>query len=347
MSESVLHAAPECARRAGTWCAQTWQLTELRWLAVSADWLLGTPLKIVFIFLIAFAVRAFAHRLIRRVGADLPHGGRFGRRRNRAPRRPDTPWAIVARRGSQFSERRAQRARTIASLLRSCVSIVVFSLAIVLSLGELGLDLTPLIASAGVLGVAIGFGARNLVQDFLSGVFMLLEDQYGIGDVIDVGEATGTVEAIGLRVTTLRDVAGTVWYVRNGEVVRVGNSSQGHAVAVVDLPVGLQADVARAVEVLAERAARLAAEPPLADNLLSPPEVLGVEQVSSDGLVLRTIARVPAGRQWAVQRTLRAALQAALTEAGFTGPGGGEMKGNEARRTEPRDGEGPPSSTTT
>ena len=107
-----------------------------------------------------------------------------------------------------------------------------------LVLGELGVELAPLIASAGIAGMALGFGAQNLVKDFIAGLFMLLEDQYGVGDIVDVGEASGTVEAVGLRITTIRDARGVLWYIRNGEIVRVGNKSQGWALVVVDVPVG-------------------------------------------------------------------------------------------------------------
>ena len=107
-------------------------------------------------------------------------------------------------------------------------------------LSELGVNVAPIIASAGILGIALGFGAQSLVKDFLSGIFMIFEDQYGVGDVVDLGEAIGTVEAVSLRVTRLRDVNGTVWYVRNGEILRVGNMSQNWARTVLDVGVGLQ-----------------------------------------------------------------------------------------------------------
>ena len=123
-------------------------------------------------------------------------------------------------------------------MLRSVVSVSIFIVAVMLVLGELGVQLAPLIASAGIAGIALGFGAQNLVKDFIAGLFMLLEDQYGVGDVVDVGEASGTVEAVGLRITTIRDARGVLWYIRNGEIVRVGNRSQGWALVVVDVPVG-------------------------------------------------------------------------------------------------------------
>ena len=145
-----------------------------------------------------------------------------------------------------LSERRAQRAATIGSVIKSVISIIILVIALMTILAELRIDLAPFIAGTSIVGVALGFGAQNIVKDFLSGMFMMLEDQYGVGDTIDFEKASGTVEAVGLRVTRLRDVNGTVWYVRNGEVVRVGNKSQGFAQVVLDVPIDAWADVAPA-----------------------------------------------------------------------------------------------------
>ena len=152
------------------------------------------------------------------------------------------------------SERRRQRAEALGSVLRSVASVTIFIVAVHDGPGRAGLDLAPLLASAGIAGVALGFGAQNLVKDFIAGLFMLLEDQYGVGDVVDVGEASGTVEAVGLRITTIRDARGVLWYIRNGEIVRVGNRSQGWALVVVDVPVGF-AGVEEATAVLRAAAA--------------------------------------------------------------------------------------------
>src|SRR5690606_1282715 len=151
-------------------------------------------------------------------------------------------------------ERRRQRAESLGSVLRSVTSATIFAVAVVLILGERGVDLAPLSASTGLAGIALGLGAPTLVNDFLSGPSMLLEDQYGVGDVVDLGEASGTVEAVGLRITTVRDGRGVLWYIRNGEIVRVGNRSQGWALVIVDVPVGF-AGVDEATAVLAEAAA--------------------------------------------------------------------------------------------
>ena len=173
-----------------------------------------------------------------------------------------------------------------------------------------------MLASAGIAGLAIGFGAQNLVKDFIAGLFMLLEDQYGVGDVVDVGEVNGTVEAVGLRITTIRDGRGVVWYVRNGEIVRVGNKSQGWSLVIVDVPVGF-AGVEEATEVLRQAAVRLAEDPQWTKDLIEPPEVLGVEQITVDGAVLRTTARTAPDAQWRVGRELRRRLTEALDQAGI------------------------------
>ena len=210
------------------------------------------------------------------------------------------------------ADRSGQRARTLGSVLRSLCSAVVGIIATIMVLGEFGVDLAPILASAGIVGIAIGFGAQNLVKDFLSGMFMLLEDQYGVGDIVDVGQASGTVESVGLRITTLRDVNGTLWYVRNGEILRVGNKSQGFAVAVVDVPVAHGTDVAEASEVATRVAQERVEQPDIAEDVLEEVQTLGIESVTAEKLTLRLTVRVQPGRQFAVQRALNAALSDAL-----------------------------------
>ncbi|WP_329044119.1 mechanosensitive ion channel family protein [Amycolatopsis sp. NBC_01488] len=310
----LLSADPPCTTDPSTFCYTVFQATHNAWLAGSANWLLTKPLKILMIIVIAFVVRLLVRRLINRV-TTLPRGsGKLPALLR--PLRERAPEVL----GSAVIERRRQRAQTIGSVLKSMATFLIYGLAFILVLGELGINLGPIIASAGIIGVAIGFGAQNLVKDFLSGIFMMVEDQYGVGDVVDVGAASGTVESVGLRITTLRDLKGTVWYVRNGEILRVGNSSQGFAVAVVDVPLGYTADVERATTVLGEAASTATESDLLKDNVLEPPEMLGVESVTPEGLELRLTVKVRPGKQWAVQRALRAQLLAALEEAGFDPP---------------------------
>jgi len=310
---SLFPSQPQCVADAGSWCATFYRLTNNDFLARSADSIMSSGLAILFIIVLAVVARYAVHRLIKRI-VDGATSKRVSRLMSRAPRRPATTSTPPAARSTQ-------RARTIGSVLRSISSTVILVIAAIMILAEFGVDLAPILASAGIVGVAVGFGAQNLVRDFLSGMFMLLEDQYGVGDIVDLGEASGVVEAVGLRITTLRDVNGTVWYVRNGEILRVGNKSQGYAVAVVDLPVAHQADVADAIALAGRTATERLAEQDLAVDVLEPLEVLGVERVGPEGVTLRLTVRVNPGKQFAVQRALNAAISDAFDEAGVPRPG--------------------------
>jgi small conductance mechanosensitive channel len=216
------------------------------------------------------------------------------------------------------SERRRTRAEALGSILRSIASAVMFGVAFMLVLDELGVNLAPILAGAGILGLAIGFGAQNLVRDFLSGLFMLFEDQYGVGDLVAIGEVEGNVEAVGLRITTVRDLTGTVWYIRNGEIQKLANKSQGWALVMVDIPVGFTY-VDDAVEVLKRAAVDWAESEEWRPDVIEAPKVVGVEEVTSDGAVVRTTVKTPAEAQWRAGRELRRRLTEALAEAGIAG----------------------------
>jgi moderate conductance mechanosensitive channel len=220
----------------------------------------------------------------------------------------------------QVTERRTQRAEAIGSVLRSVASIVVLGIGVVLVLGELGINLAPIVASAGVVGVALGFGAQNLIKDFIAGIGIILEDQYGVGDVVDLGEASGTVEAVGLRITRLRDVNGVVWYVRNGEILRVGNKSQGFAQVVIDMPVAHDTDLERARTAMQEVADEMYAEAEWGAVLLAEPESLGVEQITAEGVFLRLVVRSMNADQWRVGRELRMRLKERFVAEGIRTP---------------------------
>jgi small conductance mechanosensitive channel len=298
MSNSLLPSQPECAADAGSWCAQIYRLTDSDFLARSADTIFAAGSRILFIVALGLVARWFLHRLINRVIAGAT----------------SNPVTKLMNRGAAAAaaDRSGQRARTLGSVLRSLCTAVVGVTAAIMVLAEFGVDLAPVLASAGIIGVAVGFGAQNLVKDFLSGMFMLLEDQYGVGDIVDVGQASGTVETVGLRITTLRDGNGTLWYVRNGEVLRVGNKSQGFAVAVVDVPVAHGTDVAEASQVATRVARERVKEPDIAEDVLEEVQTLGIESVTAEKLTLRLTVRVQPGRQFAVQRALNAALSDAL-----------------------------------
>jgi small-conductance mechanosensitive channel len=225
--------------------------------------------------------------------------------------------AALARTGEIPSLRRVQRAETVGALLASVASFGIWTLAGLMALGTLGLDLGPLIAGAGIVGVAVGFGSQNLVRDFISGIFMLMEDQYGVGDVVDAGPATGTVEGVGLRTTRLRDVNGTLWHIPNGEIRRVGNRSQGWARALVDVEVAYSTDLDDATAVIEQVAHGLYSDEGWAPKLLEQPEVWGVEELGPDSIRVRLVAKTRPLEQWKVARELRARLKTAFDRAGI------------------------------
>ncbi|TCN54900.1 small conductance mechanosensitive channel [Rhodococcus sp. SMB37] len=286
------------------------------------DWLIDRPLTILSYIVVAVLLRYVLHKVIDRMTKPRPTVDEDTSTK-RSILRPLQERA--ARNGVGIGdpavrERRIQRAQTIGSVFKSGVSIVVLAWVVLQTLATLGFNVAPFIASAGIAGVALGFGAQNLVRDFISGMFMLLEDQYGVGDVVDVGDAIGTVESVGLRVTTIRDIDGTLWYCRNGEILRVGNMSQGHAVAVVDVPVAPTANVDRAQQVAFRAVLDTVERDDLAAFVLEKPELLGVNSVTAGAVTLRLTVRVRAGKQWAVRRALTGAVLEAFDSSGIESP---------------------------
>jgi small conductance mechanosensitive channel len=295
----------------------TWEKTQ--------QWLSTTGLQILVTIILAVVALWLLRRLINRVvrtmtsksAQRLAESGRAGR--------------VLATATGMAGERQRQRVETVGSLMRSISTAVVLTLAVLTVMQLLGIPIAPLLASAGVAGVALGFGAQSLVKDFLSGIFMIFEDQYGVGDVIDTGEAVGTVEEVTLRITRLRDANGVTWYVRNGEIIRVGNRSQGFATAIVDMPVSYAESVDRVVGVIRETATAMGRDPDWADKFVEEPTVLGVESIVGMTMTIRTIAQCVPGENFAVQREMRERLKAALDAADVKapplGPFGGPVGG--------------------
>jgi small conductance mechanosensitive channel len=293
-------------------CSRVYELTDNQWLANSSYVIIVKPLRILGIILVAMLIRWLLHRAIRRLTTSTSRASMPALLKPLKERAAPT-----AEEGQFIPERRRQRAEAIGSVLRSFVTAVVFTMAVLLVLGELGFNLAPLLASAGIVGVALGFGAQSLVKDLIAGLFMLLEDQYGVGDTVDLGDATGVVESVGLRITTVRDARGVLWYVRNGEIIRVGNKSQGWAMVVVDIPIGFVSSE-QAIAVLKTAAQSVADQPEHATEFLEPPDVIGVETLTVDGATIRTIAKTTADGQIGVQRDLRRALTEALETSGLS-----------------------------
>jgi small-conductance mechanosensitive channel len=301
----------------GIACRLVWDLTHSAKAAGLAKVFVAGPaqtaVRIGFVILIALLLRLAAHRAIARITS---------RAAKEDPEGSDRTHALL------FRERRQQRATALGAILSNAASLTIVGIAAVMILGDMGLNLAPVLASAGVLGVAIGFGAQNLVQDFLAGVFMLLEDQYGVGDVIDVGGTSGTVEAVSLRITRLRDVNGVVWHVRNGTIPKAGNKSQGWARAVVDFPVPYRHDIPQVRQVMARTASEMWQEPGWQRVILEEPEVWGVQTLYTDAVLLRVVARTVPLRQWEVQRELTERLKNSLDATGVA-DGSGVMPGPE------------------
>lgn len=309
----LLAAAPDCASVAGSWCQQIWESTGLAWLATNIDSIVSRGLAIVMIIVLAWIIRVLVHRAIRRL-TTLTGTGKTPKLLDPLRKRAD---AIL---GPNTIARRSQRAASLGALLRSIASFVIFTVAFILVLSEFGINVGPILASAGIAGIALGFGAQNLVKDFLSGIFITLEDQYGVGDVVDVGSATGTVVNIGLRITTVRGADGTIWYVRNGEILRVGNSSQGESVVMIDLPLSYRADAQQAGEIALATALEVSASEEFAGKVTSPPEMQGVISMTAEAVTIRLLAKVQAGEQWAYGRAVRGAIKAAFDAAGVQSP---------------------------
>jgi moderate conductance mechanosensitive channel len=304
-----------CGKDPGIACRVVWDVTHSVRAADLTQVFFAGPAQLVirigYVLLIAVVLRMIAHRAINRVTARAARDG---------VDRTDRPHSML------FRERRQQRATAIGAILTNAASLVIFGIAAVIVIGDMGLNLAPVLASAGVLGVALGFGAQNLVQDFLAGICMLLEDQYGVGDVISVDSTTGTVEGVSLRITRLRDVNGVVWHIRNGTVKQAGNESQGWARAVVDFPVPYTHDIPNVRRLMRRTADAMWQEPAWHEIILDQPEVWGVQEVSSDTVLMRVTARTLPLRQWEVQRELTERLKLALDAAG-AGDGSGARTG--------------------
>jgi small conductance mechanosensitive channel len=302
-----------CGDPPGFFCREVLNRTENRTLAEIADFIIGKPLTILFIVLGAVILNRFVSRAIKSSLQTLHSGAvreRIGAVRRRAP---------AALLETEVTSLRAeQRINALTSVLRSITSAVIFTIAGFLVLGEVGLDLAPLLAGAGVLGLAIGFGSQALVKDFLSGLFILVEDQFGVGDIVDLDQQTsGTVEAVSLRTTRLRSVDGTVWHVPNGDIRRVGNKSQHWSRALLDIEVAYDTNIDHAKAVIKRVADGLWEE---RDDILEEPEVWGVERLGANAIVIRLVVKTRPADQYAISRELRQRLKEAFDAEGIEIP---------------------------
>ena len=315
-----------CGTEAAWLCRKGFEWTDNSALAGIATWLVDRPVKVVVIVLLALLVRRLVHRaidgLIERLMSE------------RSTEERDAVAAAEAATGTlrrdllaeklaslrERTERARQRGKTLGVLFKSVASAVIGVVTFMMLLGEFDINLGPLIAGAGIVGVAIGFGAQSLVRDLLSGIFMLIEDQYGVGDVIDVGDAIGTVESVGLRTTRIRDVRGTLWHVPNGEIRRVGNMSQVWARAILDIDVAYDTDLDLAMETIKTVADRLWEEQLEEATIVEEPVISGVQNFGADAVTIRLSVRTEPSEQWSTGRVLRKRIKEAFDAAGIEIP---------------------------
>ncbi len=302
-----------CGDDAGFFCREVFEWTEDRALAELADKGLGATLTAIAILLVAYVLNKLVSRAIRRALRTL-HSGAVHERLGSLRRR--TPGALLE--PGDISLRAEQRINALTSVLRSISTAVIFTIAGFLIIGEFGVNLAPLLAGAGIVGIALGFGAQSLVKDFLSGMFILVEDQFGVGDIVDLDQqTTGTVEAVSLRTTRLRAVDGTVWHVPNGDIRRVGNKSQHWSRALLDVEVAYDTDIEQAKGVIKRVADALWHE---RDDILEEPEVWGVERLGPNAIVIRLVVKTRPADQYDVSRELRQRLKEAFDAEGIEIP---------------------------
>jgi small conductance mechanosensitive channel len=276
----------------------------------------GSIIVLLVIFLLAVIARWIWHRFVRRTTQAFTKSAvtRYLTGDKESPRERE-----------MALERYRARATAVSGIVASAGTFVIIAVAVLFALGSVGVDVAPLLASAGIAGIAIGFGAQTIIRDFLSGVFMILENQYGVGDVVTVNGITGTVEDVGLRITTIRDFDGTVWYVTNGSVTELGNRSQGWSVAVVDVPVAHSSDLEQAEDVLTTTVTELQADEQWSNRIMPDEPIVGVESITATAVTLRIRLHTLHEQQVPVARELRVRAVKALEVAGvpmpFTPPG--------------------------
>ncbi len=316
-AESTVESA--CGSSPNLICEWVFDQTDSETWAGIADWFLDRPLRVLLIIALAWLATRIGRRVVSRFATEVADRST----RQRSAELEDNP---VLRRVSRLAQHKKQTARaekravTLGAMLESLVSIVVWTTASFLILGEIGISLGPLIASAGIAGIAIGFGAQSVVRDFLAGIFVIIEDQYGVGDVIDVGEAIGTVEEVGFRTTQVRDLSGVLWTVPNGVIQRVGNYSQVWSQSVFDIEVSYDTDIDEAMAVIKIVLDEAWHQNEETATIIEEPVVQGVQAFGESAVVIRAVVKTDPAEQWAVSRMINGRLKKALDEAGIEIP---------------------------
>lgn len=320
-------ASAVCAGGNDFVCDWVYDVTGNERLADAAGWVVERPLKVVIIFLVAYGLNRLVRKAISRAEKRMIRDREKRYEARRAEEVDDgrfedlEPKAIQkALELAQATEQAKQRARTLGSVMQSVATAIIYTIATLMSLAEFDIDLGPLVASAGIAGVALGFGAQSIVKDFLSGFFMLVEDQFAVGDIIDVGDAAGVVEGISLRTTQIRDVNGTLWHVPNGAIARVANKSQQWARAVLDIGVAYGTDIDNAKRVIKEVADQVWREHIPNATIIEEPEIWGVEMLGDSSISIRLVVKTEPGEQWTTGREIRGRLIKAFAAEGIEIP---------------------------
>ncbi len=312
-----------CGPDPGFFCELVFDSTENERLAEIIGWVVERPLRIVLILLVAWIAKKIIHKLIERAVDRLVRQSEADTEEQMESAGKLDISSVASKAILRIQERQvrsSQRIATIAAVLKSLATAAILAVAFLLCLSELSIDLAPLIAGAGIAGLAVGFGAQSLVRDFLAGIFILIEDQFGVGDVVDVGDTSGVIEKVSLRTTTLRDVNGVVWTVPNGEIHRTANHSQIWSRAILDIGVSYDTDIDHASEIMKRVADELWRENRSDATILEEPAVWGVQELGNDAVVIRLVVKTDPSEQWAVGRILRARIKYAFDAEGIEIP---------------------------
>ena len=305
-----------CGDDPGSICKWVFEQTDSEFLATVADWVMAKIVPSVLILIGAFIVVRIVRSSVERATKRLAHATSDARLRELAGSERD-----ISEDKIMEEEARAEaRSESISAVVSSVTALIIWVIALLMVIAQFGVSLAPLLAGAGIAGVALGFGAQTLVRDFIAGLFILIEDQYGVGDYIDVGEANGQVQRMTLRITSLRDQNGNLWHIPNGEIKAVANKSQVWARALLDLEVAYESDLREAQQIIADVADAVWEDGAFDGAILEPPEVWGIQNLGADGVAIRLVVKTVPASQWAVERELRLRIKEAFDGAGVEMP---------------------------
>lgn len=260
-------------------------------------WVMTHGLKVVFILIGAFLVRHFAGAVIDRIVRK----------------------AIVSKKGLT-PEAEKKREDTLIGVFEGAVKVVVWAVAILMAVSELGINIGPLLAGAGILGLAVGFGAQYVIRDFFTGLFIILENQYRVGDVVKIGEITGTVESINLRMSVLRDIDGTVHHIPNGEIKIASNLSKEFARVNLKIGVAYNSDIEKVIESVNQVGQEMAKDPEWKDKILKAPEFVRIDDFADSAIVIKILGETKPSEQWSVLGELRKRIKIAFDKQGIEIP---------------------------